>query len=129
MAGSAAMTHTTGQKAKRLLPLLVFVVASFSLPAALAQSPNAKKGDRALGEYLSSTCVTCHQISGVQKAGVPAIVGWPEDQFIAILKSYKDKVRENEVMQTATSSLSDEDMAGLATYFGSLKSATPAGSN
>lgn len=87
----------------------------------MAQAPAAKKGDRALGEYLSGACVTCHQISGQAKEGVPPIVGWPDEQFAAVLKSYKDKVRDNQVMQTAASSLSDDDIAALAIYFGSLK--------
>lgn len=79
------------------------------------------KGDRELGEYLSSQCTTCHQISGAQVGGVPAIVGWPEDQFVAVLHSYKDGTRDNEVMKSITHRLSQEDVEALAAYFGSLK--------
>ena len=40
--------------------------------------PSARgEGDKALGEYLSSECVTCHQITG-RYEGIPPIVGWPE---------------------------------------------------
>jgi cytochrome c len=81
----------------------------------------AGKGDAALGEYLSSECVTCHQKSGQVTAGVPAITGWPEDQFVAVLQSYKDKHRDNVTMQTIAGRLSAEDMAALAAYFGKLK--------
>lgn len=93
---------------------------------ARAQDTSAIKGDRALGEYLSNTCVACHQLSGVAKAGVPPIMGWPEDQFIAVMRSYKEKVRDNDVMQTIAAGLSAEDLAGLAAFFGSIKPAKPA---
>ena len=56
-------------------------------------------GDRALGEYLSSECVTCHQITG-RYEGIPPIVGWPEATFIEIMDEYRDKRRSNPVMQT-----------------------------
>jgi cytochrome c553 len=77
--------------------------------------------DRAFGEYLSSSCVTCHLPSGRQVGGVPAIVGWPEDQFVAVLGSYRSKDRDNEVMRTIAAGLKDDEIAALAAYFGSLK--------
>lgn len=78
-------------------------------------------GDRALGEYLSTECVTCHRISGPPVAGIPAIRGWPEDQFAAVMSAYKSKQRENIVMQSIAGRLSVEDIEALAVYFGSLK--------
>lgn len=80
------------------------------------------KGDRALGEYLSSECVTCHQMSG-QFKGIPPIVGWPEANFIEIMKEYQHKKRPNPVMQMIAARLSEEEIASLALYFGSLKPA------
>ena len=99
--------------------------AAFLAWATVAAAQDAKpvKGDKALGEYLSNTCTGCHQISGESKAGVPPIVGWPEDQFIAVMETYKDKVRENKVMQTIAAGLSKEDLAGLAAYYASIKPA------
>ena len=78
-------------------------------------------GDVALGEYLSATCITCHQKSGQVTGGVPAIVGWPADQFIAVMNAYKNRDRENEVMRSLSSSLSADDIAALAAYFGGLQ--------
>jgi cytochrome c553 len=80
----------------------------------------ARAGDIAFGEYLSGECVTCHRIDGQDK-GIPPIVGWPADQFTAVLQSYKTKDRANPVMQTIAGRLSDQDMDALATYFESLK--------
>ncbi len=79
-------------------------------------------GDKAFGEYLSSECVTCHQVSG-RFEGIPPIVGWPEESFIAIMKQYRTKERANPVMQTIAGKLSEEEIAALAAYFGSLKPA------
>jgi len=78
-------------------------------------------GDVELGKYLSSECVTCHQATGIAAAGVPAIVGMPDDQFSALMNSYKAKERDNAVMQTIAGRLKDEDIAALAAYFGGLK--------
>jgi cytochrome c553 len=79
----------------------------------------AAKGDRAFGEYLSAECVTCHQPTG-RFAGIPPIVGWPEETFVAVMNEYKLKARPNPVMQTLAGRLSDEEIAALAAYFGSL---------
>lgn len=81
----------------------------------------AHAADAAFGEYLSGECVTCHRIDGQDK-GIPAIVGWPSDQFVAVLQSYKTKDRRNPVMQSIAAKLSDDEMAALAAYFESLKS-------
>lgn len=96
----------------------VFAVISFSLAAPLAAE--VVKGDREFGEYLSSLCVTCHQISGKASGGIPPIVAWPEDQFIAVINSYRWKDRDSLVMQTVTAQLTDEEIAALAAYFGAL---------
>jgi cytochrome c553 len=77
-------------------------------------------GDRALGEYLSSECVTCHQLSG-RHQGIPPIVGWPEKSFVEIMNEYRSKGRDNPVMQTIAGKFSAEEVAALAAYFGSLK--------
>jgi cytochrome c553 len=90
-------------------------------PFLFAPELTTAAGDRALGEYLSSECVTCHQLSGKYE-GIPPIVGWPEDSFIEIMNEYRSKHRSNPVMQTVAGRFSGEEIAALAAYFGSLKS-------
>ena len=87
----------------------------------LSAVPAAAQGDKALGEYLSSECVTCHQLSG-RSQGIPPIVGWPEASFVEIMNEYREKRRSNPVMQTIAGKFSNDDIAALAAYFGSLKS-------
>jgi cytochrome c553 len=95
-----------------LMPVAVIVAGMYGAASAT--------GDRALGEYLSSECVTCHQLSG-RGSGIPPIIGLPDDSFIAIMSQYRDKKRDNPIMQTIASHLSDEEIAALAAYFGSVK--------
>lgn len=100
---------------------LLAVAAAASTLLLSARSSGVAAGDRALGEYLSSECVTCHQLSGKYQ-GIPPIVGWPEASFIEIMNEYRAKTRDNEVMRTIAGKFSSEDIAALAAYFGSLKS-------
>lgn len=105
---------TVDRRSPALVPfwLAIGVTAAFAQPRA---------GDRELGEYLSSECVTCHQTSGRQVGAIPAIVGLPEDAFAALMESYKRRERDNQVMQTIAGRLSEEDIAALAAYFGNLR--------
>ena len=98
-----------------------------ALPAAWAVIPATSShasGDRALGQYLSSECVTCHQLSG-HFDGIPPIIGWPEEAFVQIMNEYRNKERQNPVMQTIAGRLSPDEIAALAAYFASLKAAPP----
>lgn len=106
---------------------IVVVLRSVAIGAAIvvlaAASQAMAGGDRALGEYLAAECTTCHQISGRSDGRIPSIVGWPEDQFVAVIESYRDKHRDNPIMQTIAGRLDKEEVAALASYFGSLKPA------
>jgi cytochrome c len=94
------------------------------LCAPAAVSAGSASGDKELGAYLSSECVACHQPSGLQVGGVPPIVGWPGDQFIAVMKAYRDGDRENPVMRNVVGRLSDEEIAALAAHFGEMGGAS-----
>ena len=80
----------------------------------------ALEGDVEYGQYLSSTCVTCHQESGGTD-GIPAIINWPAPAFVTVLHAYKNKSRDNPVMQQITSVLSNEEIAALAAYYESIQ--------
>ncbi|MGL4556689.1 MAG: c-type cytochrome [Afipia sp.] len=93
----------------------------FVLAAGVAPDHAVAAGDRELGQYLSSECVTCHRASGQNAQGIPKITGWPEDQFVAVMNAYKDKQRDNPVMQTIAGRLEAGDIAALAAYFRTQK--------
>ena len=82
----------------------------------LSAVPAAAQGDKALGEYLSSECVTCHQLSG-RYQGIPPIIGWPEASFVAIMNEYREKRRSNPVMQTIAAKFWNGEVAGARRLF------------
>ena len=102
------------------LPVGLVVLALAPLPLAAMLSATRAAGDRELGQYLSSECVTCHQLSG-RFQGIPPIVGWPEPSFVEIMNEYRTKKRENPVMQNIAGKFSQEEIAALAAYFASLQ--------
>ena len=95
-------------------------VAALLLALAVAHGPTAHAADIALGEYLSGECSSCHRKDG-RETGIPAIIGWPVDQFLAVMNAYKTNDRPNRVMQTIAGKLSDKEMEALAAYYGGLK--------
>ena len=76
-------------------------------------------GDAAFGEYLGGACVTCHQTSS-HSNGIPAIVGLPTDYTVQALVEYKLGLRENPVMRLMTERLSNEEIAALAEWLGTM---------
>ncbi len=72
-------------------------------------------GDPAYGNYLIGTCVTCHTPQ-VTADSLPSINGWPVDDLVTALHAYKNKHRENPVMQQIAGALSNEEIAALAAY-------------
>ena len=99
----------------KIIPSALLALASLGLAS------NAEAaGDRALGEYLAAECAGCHLAGGRQPQGIPAISGWPDDQFIAVLNAYKSRQREHQVMQAIAARLSPDEIAALASYYGSV---------
>ena len=82
------------------------------------------EGDVAYGEYLSTSCVTCHQLTGTDN-GIPSIVGWDTKSFVKTLQSYQAKERENPVMRMITEPMTIEEMESLAAYFATIKPVEP----
>lgn len=76
----------------------------------------ALKGDVEYGEYLASACTTCHQLDGSDQ-GLPSIIGWPTSIFATAMHAYKNKDRENPVMQQQAGALDNDEIAALAAFF------------
>jgi cytochrome c553 len=105
----------------RTFPPNLAGVLSVASALATASPAFAAGGDKAFGEYLAGECTACHLVSGQQVGGIPAIIGLPEDAFIAMMKSYARKERENQVMRNIAAKFQPDELAALAAYFGSLK--------
>ncbi len=103
------------QPTASLAAVAVWVAATSCL-----STSSSSAGDLALGRHLAGECVACHPRDG-RNVGIPVISGWPADQFVAVLKSYKARERDNPVMQSVAAGLSDEEMAALAAYFATIR--------
>lgn len=79
----------------------------------------AAAADLELGEWLAQECSACHG-PGASAQGIAPITGWPEEVFVAIMLSYRDRERENVTMQTIAARLTDEDIAALAAWYATL---------
>lgn len=97
----------------------VLIAFLFLQPAAAETHPTLEDADLELGEYLSTSCTSCHLISGIE-SNIPSIIGWDIDSFIFVLESYRNKELENEVMQNIAFPLDDEEILALAAYFSTI---------
>ena len=102
---------------------LCAALALASVPL-LAWSQNAAPaGDPAAGERKTEMCQGCHGIPGWRTAypevyGVPKIGGQHPAYIVKALQEYKSGERSHPSMRAVAASLSDEDMADLAAYYG-----------
>lgn len=101
--------------------VLVATVAA-CIAGAIAGPTAGHGADVELGRYLSSECMTCH---GTAKADstIPNIYGLGEAHFVEVIRAYRVKALPNPVMQSIAGRLSDEDIAALAAFFETAKTA------
>jgi cytochrome c553 len=101
--------------------VLAFSIATIALSfQALAQQAT-QPGDAARGKARSYTCLGCHGIDGYKNAypmySVPKLEGQHPDYLAAALKGYRDGDRSHLTMHSQASTLTDQDIADIATYF------------
>ena len=91
---------------------------------AAAEQPKEIVGDaKAAHDKKIAMCIGCHGIPGYKTAfpdvyHVPKIAGQQPAYIVAALKAYKDGSRPHPSMRGIAASLSDQDMADLAAYYG-----------
>jgi cytochrome c553 len=125
LAGAAALAAET-QPAPQSQP-----AAAPAAPAA-AQSGNAQGGSLAWSAPLQNKiaqCQGCHGIEGWRTAfpevyHVPKLGGQKAEYIVAALKEYKSGERSFATMRAIASQLSDEDMQGIAKYYGASSTTT-----
>ena len=101
----------------------VLTVAALLVAAApLAAEP--AKGDPKAGRALVYTCGGCHGVTGYVNAypsyRVPRIAGQNYEYLVAALNGYKKGERSHPTMRAQGESLSDQDIANIASYLSSL---------
>lgn len=95
------------------------VLAAISVAGFATTASAGDSNPKANGKQLSSQCTECHRIDGTEN-GVPSIIGWPDEDFIFVLKAYRDGGRTNADMVSAAQGLNEGQMRALARFFGSL---------
>lgn len=103
--------------------LLVLALAPGLGAASVASAADEAKL-KSYGRHLAQECTACHRIDGVDN-GIPSIVGWDAQRFVATLEFYRNGERPNPVMVSVAKSLDEEQLSALAAYYGSLPKPAP----
>ena len=108
----------------KCLGMLLAVASACAFAQQPAQGSGDKPGGKAGGSpRFQSMCAGCHGIPYYQTAfpqvyHVPKIAGQSRQYIVNALKEYKAGDRSHPSMQGIAKSLSDDDMAALAAYYG-----------
>jgi cytochrome c553 len=111
-------------------PTIPILAAAFALVAILAAAQGtAPVGNPVAGEQKDQMCGGCHGIPGWRTAypevyPVPMIGGQHPAYIINALQQYKSGARNHPSMRAIAASLSDQDMADLAAYYGGITAKT-----
>jgi cytochrome c553 len=85
-------------------------------------SSAAVAGDAAAGKTKSATCAACHGPEGVSVNPMwPNLAGQQEMYLAKQMRDFREGNRKDPVMGPMAASLSDDDIANLATYYAGLK--------
>ena len=115
------------------LPVLAFAQGAPAAPApqsaAAGQGAPAVNGDSAAGARKTQMCAGCHGIDGWRTAypevyHVPKIGGQHPAYIVRALQAYKAGERSHPSMRAIAATLSDQDMADLAAYYGGAPAKT-----
>ena len=107
-----------------LLSAILGAALAVSAQAAFAQEKKAIVGDaKAAHDRKIAMCIGCHGIPGYKTAfpdvyHVPKIAGQQPAYIVAALKAYKTGERSHPSMRGISASLTEQDMADLAAYYG-----------
>ncbi len=95
-------------------------VAEAVTPPAPAQT---KPGDAAAGQAKSAVCAACHGMDGnPAQSQYPKLAGQQEDYIARQLELFKEKKRDNVIMQGFAAPLQPQDMHDLGAFFASKTS-------
>lgn len=98
--------------------LLALAMVAFLNTPALADS------DPVAGAQKAETCLGCHGIANYDNTyptyNVPKLGGQHAQYLTDALKSYQSGARTHDTMHAQAASLSEQDIADIATYFSSL---------
>jgi cytochrome c553 len=119
-AASIAAPAAAMWTAAALVPLALAAALALSAGEAAAQEV---KGDPKAAEAKIGACIGCHAIPGYKSSfpmvySVPMINGQPAKYIENALTAYRSGDRAHPTMRAIAGSLTDQDIADLAAYYG-----------
>ena len=97
-------------------------VGMFAMFAAVGAAGTAHAaGDVQAGKEKSGSCAGCHGANGEGKGSYTMLAGRTEHELEKALEGYKSGKKNNAIMHSFASHLSDKDIENLAAYYASLK--------
>ena len=105
---------STNLRTASLLIALVFSASTLAAPA----------GKVAAGKAKAQVCAACHGADGNKTldGSYPKLAGQYPDYLSKALHEYKSGKRKNPIMGGQAQGLTEQEIANLAAYYGSLKS-------
>lgn len=99
------------------------ILIAAGLAAALMPHAAAAEGNAEAGKTKNSMCIGCHGIPGYKSSfptvyQVPMIKGQSAKYIESALQAYRKGDRSHPTMRGIAASLSDQDIADLAAYYG-----------
>lgn len=80
--------------------------------------PQVAEAAAAPGQDKATTCAACHGPTGISAAPTwPNLAGQHRDYLEQAIRRYRDKARQDPVMQGQVAALTDQDVDELAAYF------------
>jgi len=93
----------------------------FMLAFAASATASTPTGNVAAGKNKAGVCAACHGDGNkTLDASYPKLAGQYPDYLSKALHEYKSGKRKNPIMGGQAANLSDQDIADLTAYFGSL---------
>ena len=94
----------------------ILVLAALVLPA-------ESFADARAGEQKAQLCLLCHKVAhaSAPMSRIPLLEGQPARYLYLQTKAFKEKRRDDYVMQTNAANLSDKDMRDIAEYLSGLR--------
>ena len=107
----------------------VIAVAMLTAAATCAAQTKAPVGDPVRGQDKTRMCEGCHGLDGYRTAypvvySVPRLGGQHPEYLAKALHEYRAGERSHPSMRAIAASLSDQDIADLAAYYGESPKAT-----
>ncbi|CAL1241492.1 c-type cytochrome [Candidatus Methylocalor cossyra] len=101
----------------RKFPIHIWALTGLALVSGAAQADAAAGAATATG-----VCATCHGAKGISAADTfPNLAGQKKSYLVGALKAYRDKTRNNPMMNGMAAPLNDQQIEDLAAYYASQK--------